>query len=78
MKVSILGTIEEENELELEKAIADIDHPEIISVPHIETGRRVKLKKNFKGAKIVDLENKIIENLGPVDEQNFDIPKNSC
>ena len=70
-----LGTIEEENELELEKAIADIDHPEIISVPHIETGRRVKLKKNFKGAKIVDLENKIIENLGPVDEQNFDIPK---
>lgn len=70
-----LGTIEEENELELEKAIADIENPEIVSVPHIETGRRVKIQKNFKGAKMVDLENKVIESMAPVDEEHFDLPK---
>ena len=70
-----LGTIEEENELELEKAIADIEDPEIVSVPHIETGRRVKIKKDFKGAKIVDLENKVIEAMQPVDEDQYDIPR---
>ena len=70
-----LGTIEEENELELEKAIADVSNPEIVSVPHVETGRRVKIQKNFKGAKIVDLENKIIEKMAPINEENFDLPR---
>lgn len=70
-----LGTINEENELELEKAIADVDDPEVITVPHIETGRRVKLKKDFKGARVVDLENKVVENEDPVDVKDFDIPR---
>lgn len=32
------GTIEEENELEFEYAIADSLDPEIISIPHKSTG----------------------------------------
>lgn len=70
-----LGTIHEELELELEKAISDLNDPEVISVPHIEKGLRVKLKKDFKGARIVDLQDKVNETLEPVDDTFFDISK---
>ena len=33
-----LGTIEEEDEIELERAIADSNDPEVVSVPHRRTG----------------------------------------
>lgn len=70
-----LGTIMEEAELEFEKAIADVDEPDYVTVPHLETGRRVKLKKDFQGARIVDLENQVIENLPPVNTDLFDLVK---
>ena len=70
-----LGTILEENELELEKAIADLDEPEFVTVTHKETGRRVKIKRDFKGARIVDIENNVIESLPPIDIKDIDFTK---
>lgn len=69
-----LGTIDAENELDFDRAIADSKDPELVSVPHKPTGGRVRVRKDFKGARIVDLENKVVENLPPVDLSKFDMP----
>ena len=71
----IIGTVGEENELELDKAVPDSKDPEIVSVFHKETGQRVKIRKGFKGARIVDLENKIIDNLAPIDTNKYEVSK---
>lgn len=54
-----LGTVEEENDFDFSKAIHDVDNPEIVSVPHKVSGQRMKLKKGFYGARIIDLESKV-------------------
>lgn len=70
-----LGTVEEEEEFDFTRAIPDASDPEVIVVPHKQSGQRFKLKKGFKGARIVDLENKVAE-LPPInDTSNFDIPE---
>jgi len=70
-----LGTVENQSELDLQRAIPDLDDPEIITVPHKESGQRVRIRKDFKGARIVDLENKIVENSNPIDPKDYEIPK---
>jgi hypothetical protein len=70
-KAPHLGTIEEERELDFSKAIPDTQDPEIVVVPHRFTGQKFKLKKGFKGARIVDLENKVMDI--PVDAKSIDI-----
>eukprot|EP00358_Blepharisma_japonicum_P004831 CAMPEP_0202942360 /NCGR_PEP_ID=MMETSP1395-20130829/2529_1 /ASSEMBLY_ACC=CAM_ASM_000871 /TAXON_ID=5961 /ORGANISM="Blepharisma japonicum, Strain Stock R1072" /LENGTH=703 /DNA_ID=CAMNT_0049638501 /DNA_START=542 /DNA_END=2650 /DNA_ORIENTATION=- len=69
------GTIEAEQELDFDKAFADSNDPEIVSVPHKPTGGRVRVRKDFKGARIVDLENKVIDSAPPIDPAKYDIPK---
>jgi hypothetical protein len=71
----IMAHIKEEKDIELEKAIADPNNPDLVSVLHKPTGKRIVIRKGFKGARIVDLENKNIESLPPVDLSNFDKTK---
>lgn len=68
-----LGTIEEESELELERAIPDLDDPEVLTVTN-KSGQRVKIRKGFSGARIVDLENRVDENELPIDSAHYHIP----
>ena len=62
-----MGTIEEEDDIELNLAIADSNDPEIVSVPHKITGERVKIRKDFKGSRVVDLIGEVIEGVPPID-----------
>ncbi|OMJ74195.1 hypothetical protein SteCoe_26950 [Stentor coeruleus] len=70
-----LGTISEEKDLDLEKAVADPSDPELVKVFHKESGQRITVRKGFKGARIVDLENKIIDTLAPIDTNKYEISK---
>jgi hypothetical protein len=70
-----LGTIKEENDLELEKAVPDTKDPELVTVFSKERNQRVRIRKGFKGARIVDLENKIIDSLAPIDTSKYEVNK---
>ena len=70
-----LGSVSEEHEIDLDKALADPKDPELIKVFHKQSGQHVTIRKGFKGARIVDLENKIIESLPPVDPKKFESGK---
>ena len=70
-----LGSISEDKDLDLEKAVADPSDPELVSVFHKESGQRVTIRKGFKGARIVNLENKVIDSLPPIDPKKFESGK---
>jgi hypothetical protein len=70
-----IGTIDKEGELDFDRAIPDPGDPEVLVVPHKVSGERLRLRKGFSGARIVDLENKVVDHLPPIDENNYDIPK---
>ena len=69
------GTVAEEADLELDKAVADSKDPELITVIHKDTGQRITVRKGFKGARIVDLENKVIESIAPIDTSKYEVSK---
>ena len=71
----IFGHVSEEQDIELSKAIPDPSNQDLISVLHKPTGKRIIIKKSFKGARIVDLENKIIESIAPIDLSKYDQSK---
>jgi hypothetical protein len=74
IKENYLGTIEEEAEFDFERAIKDSDDPEVVTVPNLESGERFRLKKDFHGARIVDLENKVVESIPPIETSRYELP----
>jgi hypothetical protein len=70
-----IGTIDKEHELDFDRAIPDQTDPEVLTVPHKQSGERLRLRKGFSGARIVDLENKVVDHLPPIDENNYDISR---
>ena len=56
-------------------AIPEPSDPEVITVPHLQSGERLRLRKGFAGARILDLENKVVDHLPPINENNYDISK---
>ncbi|CAG9329240.1 unnamed protein product [Blepharisma stoltei] len=68
-----LGVIKEEDELEFERAFADSNDPEVVIIPHKVTGERLFIKKGFRGARIVDLENKVLKNKPPIEIADYDL-----
>jgi hypothetical protein len=74
IKENYLGTIEEETEFDFERAIMDGQDPEVVTVPNLESGERFRLKKDFKGSRIVDLENKVVETIPPIESSRYVMP----
>lgn len=70
-----LGSIEQEQDIDLDKAISDPNDHKLVSVLHKPSGQRITIRKGFKGARIVNLENKVIETLPPVDTKNYEEKK---
>ena len=70
-----LGLVNEEKDIDLDKAIADSKDPELITVINKQTGERITIRKGFKGARIVDLENKVIENIAPIDTNKYEVSR---
>lgn len=69
------GTVPDDADLDYNLAIPDPAHPEIVSIPHKPTGQRIRVTKDFNGARIVDLENRVIATLPPVKQDHFDMTK---
>ncbi|CAG9326962.1 unnamed protein product [Blepharisma stoltei] len=71
---NILETIPEESVLDLTLSEMDIDDKSIIKVPHIPSGKNIKVRKSFDGAEILDLES-IDENPQLVDQNLYSIER---
>jgi hypothetical protein len=69
------GTVPEDGDLDYNLAITDPVNPEIVSVPHKPTGQRIRVTKDFNGARIVDLENRVISSLPPIKQEKYDMSK---
>ena len=52
-----------------------MEDPEIVIVPHAETGEPVRLRKSFHGAALLTEEGEEDDSLPPVDQNDYDIPK---
>ena len=52
-----------------------MEDPEIVIVPHAETGEPVRLRKSFHGAALLTEDGSEDASLPPVDQNDYDIPE---
>lgn len=70
----MLDAIPEEEDLDLEAAETDEQDPEVVTAAFRESGRRVVIRKDFEGARLVDLEGKVLRDSSPIKSKDYDMP----
>ena len=60
---------------DMDRAVPDSTNPDIVIIPHKYKGYRLKVKNDFNRARIVDLENRVVQSLPPIDPKKYDLSK---